>query len=116
MKFAAWYGILVGVLMLVQWGSFLATGQVPELRAAPLRIAFHLAGEGLTAMGLFISGIALLKRKSWAKKVYLVVSGMLIYSVIASPGYFAQQGQWPMVAMFSVLFVLALVSLARVNV
>jgi hypothetical protein len=70
MKFAAWYGILVGVLIIVQWGSFLATGQVPELRAEPLRIAFHLAGEGLMAIGLFISGIALLKRKSWAKRVY----------------------------------------------
>jgi hypothetical protein len=33
---------------------------------------------------------------------------MLTYSVIASPGYFAQQGQWALVAMFAVLLVLAI--------
>ena len=114
MKFAAWYGILVGVLG--QWGMFLATGQVPELRSEPLHIAFHLAGEGLTATGLLVSGIALLKRKNWAKRVYLVAAGMLLYSVIVSPGYFAQQGQWPLVAMFGTLLVLALLSLAEVCV
>jgi len=34
-----------------------------------------------------------------------------VYTVIVSPGYFAQQGQWPLVAMFAVLLILALVSL-----
>lgn len=116
MKFAAWYGILVGILMLVQWGSFLATGQVPELRTEPLRIAFHLTGEGLTAMGLLISGLALLHHKTWASRVFLVASGMLIYSVIVSPGYFAQQGKWVLVAMFGALLVLTLVSLARLEI
>lgn len=115
MKFAAWFGILVGALMLAQWGVFLATGQVPELSTEPLRIAFHLAGEALTALGLLSSGVALLMRKSWAKRIYLVASGMLLYSVIVSPGYFAQQGQWPLVAMFGGLLVLALISLARVD-
>lgn len=45
MKFAAWYSILVGLLMLAQRLFFLLAGQVPELQAEPYRIAFHLVGE-----------------------------------------------------------------------
>ncbi len=37
--------------------------------------------------------------------------GMLFYTVIVSPGYFAQQGVWALVAMFAVLLVLGLVGL-----
>jgi len=33
----------------------------------------------------------------------LVGLGMVMYSEIVSPGYFAQLGQWPVVAMFAVL-------------
>jgi hypothetical protein len=40
---------------------------------------------------------------------------MLLYSVIVSPGYFAQLGQWTMVAMFVVLLILALVSIVKVK-
>ncbi len=114
-KFAGWYGILVGLLMFGQWGFFLATGQVPELRSEPIRLYFHLAAEFCTALGLFIGGLALLNRQRWAETVYLVVAGMLLYSVIVSPGYFAQQGQWALVAMFAILLALAVVSIAVVT-
>jgi len=40
--------------------------------------------------------------------------GMLLYAVINSPGYFAEKRQWPMVGMFAVLLILALVSLGLV--
>lgn len=113
MKFSSWYSIIVGVLMIGQWGFFLAAGQVPELRTEPLRIAFHLAGEFLTAFALLVSGIALLRHLPWGKAVNLTALGMLIYSVIVSPGYFAQQGQWVMVIMFGVLLLLALISVSR---
>ena len=36
-----------------------------------------------------------------------VAGGMVLYSVINSPGYFVQKGQWPMVGMFAILFFLA---------
>lgn len=112
MRFSAIYGIFVGVLMLAQWAFFLGIGQVPELQTEPYRIALHLAAEFGTAIGLIIAGIALLRRAPWAAKAYLVFAGMLIYSVIASPGYFAQQGQWALVSMFAILLVLAFVSIA----
>ncbi len=115
MRFAGWYGIVVGLLMVVQWSFFLATGQVPELQTAPYRIYFHLAGEFATAIGLLVSGLGILARRSWAVPAYLVAAGMLLYSVIVSPGYFAQQQQWALVAMFAVLLVLALGSIAGVT-
>ena len=112
MKIAGWFGIILGILMFAQWGFFLAAGQVPELRTAPLEIAFHLAAEGLTATGLLVSGIALLKGKSWGVTVYFLSVGMMIYSAIVSPGYFAQQSQWGLAAMFGVLLVGAALSIA----
>jgi hypothetical protein len=110
LKFTAWYSITVGVLMLAQWGFFLATGQVPELQAEPYRIAFHLLGEGITAIALTVSGIALLRRTPWAHQTAFASLGMLTYTVLVSPGYFAQLGQWPLVAMFAVLLLLTLLS------
>jgi NADH:ubiquinone oxidoreductase subunit 2 (subunit N) len=110
MRFVAWYSIAVGVLMLGQWSFFLAAGQVPELQTEPFRIGFHLLGEGITAISLIVSGVALLRRASWARDTAFASLGMLTYTVLVSPGYFAQLGQWPLVGMFGVLLVLTLVS------
>jgi hypothetical protein len=103
MKFSAWYGIIVGFVMIAQWIFFLATGSVPELQTEPWRISLHLAAEFITALMLIVSGIATLKSVAWGRKVLLVGLGMVIYSEIVSPGYFAQLGQWALVAMFAVL-------------
>jgi hypothetical protein len=111
MKFTGIYSIIVGVLMLAQWTFFIAAGQVPELKTAPFSIAFHLVAEGCTALSLIISGVGLLNKRTWARTAAFVSLGMLLYTVIVSPGYFAQQGVWPLVGMFMVLLVLALVSL-----
>lgn len=108
MKLPGIYGIFVGLMMLAQWVFFLATGQVPELQTEPWRIAFHLVAEFITAIGLIVSGGMLMKRVAWGARSYLFFSGMLAYTVIASPGYFAQQGQWPLVVMFVVLLALSL--------
>ena len=47
----------------------------------------------------------------WTTSVYLIAMGMLFYTVIVSPGYFAQKGQWGYVVMFGVILILALASL-----
>ncbi len=111
MKFAGWYGIIVGLCMFAQWGFFLAAGQVLEVQTEPIRLAFHLAAEFATAAMLIIGGVALLQRRSWGATLYLIAVGMVLYSMIVSPGYFAQQGQWIFVGMFAVLLVLALGSI-----
>lgn len=115
MKFSAIFSLSVGTLMLAQWIFFLSTGQVPEFQTEPARIALHLAAEACTALGLLASGMGILLSRTWAARANLIFTGMLAYSVIASPGYFAQQGQWGLVAMFSALLLLSIVSIVRVS-
>jgi hypothetical protein len=103
MKFSSWYGIVVGFGMIAQWMFSIVSVGVPEFRTEPWRIAFHLAAEFSTALMLIISGIATLKSTTWGKTALLVGLGMVIYSEIVSPGYFAQRGQWALVAMFVIL-------------
>ena len=112
MRFVAWYSIVVGVLMIGQWTFFLVAGLVPELQTEPWRIAFHLLGEGVTAIALIVSGVALLRRTMWAREAAFAALGMLTYTLLVSPGYFAQAGEWPLVAMFGVLLILTVVSYA----
>jgi hypothetical protein len=103
MRFPAWYGISVGLLMILQWAMTIAAGAVPEFESAPWEIAFHLAAEFTTALLLLTGGAAALKSISWGKPILLAGLGMVMYSEIASPGYYAQLGQWGFVAMFAVL-------------
>jgi hypothetical protein len=120
MTFAAVYAIVIGVAMIGQWTVTIVRGQVPTPEEDPVAgrglwdMLFHWAAEFLTAIGLLIGGLALLMNWSWALPLYLVATGMLLYSLINSPGYFAQLRQWPMVAVFGVMFVLALASLILV--
>src|SRR5512141_2434539 len=112
MKYTAWCFLLIGLLMFGQWGFSFAAGAVPEVTTEPVRLAFHVAAEAVTAVCLIVGGIALLLRKRWAPKFGLIAAGLLAYTVIVSPGYFAQQGQWPLVVMFGVLLALDILSLA----
>ena len=111
MKFPAWYGISVGALIVLQWIFFLATGSVPELVNARWEIGLHISAEMLLASALLTGGIATLKSVQWGEKVLLFALGMAIYSEINSPGYFAQLGQWSLVAMFAVLLFCAVWSM-----
>ena len=103
MRFPAWYGILVGLLMIGQWTFTILSGAVSEFQTAPWEIAFHLMAEVTTALLLLTGGIATLGSTTWGSQILLAGLGMIIYSEIASPGYYAQLGQWAFVAMFAVL-------------
>jgi len=92
--------------MIGQWSVSLIRKQVPELKTEPYRIWFHLAGEFVTAAMLIIASAALLTEQSWAIDNYLIAFGMLAYTVIVNPGYFAQRGQWSMVALFGLILIL----------
>ena len=105
------FGIVCGIAMFAQWAMFILTGQVPELQTAPFEIAFHLMAEGITALGLIISSVLLLSKKTNAKFLYTVFSGMLLYSLIASSGYFAELGQWGFVVMFIGLLLITMLCL-----
>jgi len=113
-KFSAWYGISVGTLIILQWIFFSATGSVPEFQTTPWAIGFHMTAELFLALALLISGIATLRLKPWGEKALLVALGMAIYSEINSPGYFAQLGQWALVAMFALLLFGAVVAVIMI--
>lgn len=114
MRFAGAFGIAVGVLILAQWVFFLATAQVPELESAPFEIISQLTAEFMTATVIITSAIGVLKERPWARRAYLLASGMVIYSVVNNAGYFIQLGEWPLVFMFAVLLLLAVVSISKV--
>jgi len=113
MKFSAWYGIVVGFGMITEWTFFILSGSVPEFQTEPWRIALHLAAELTAALVLIVSGIGTLKSTAWGRKTLLVGLGMVIYSEIVSPGYFAQLGQWAFVIMFAVLLFGATVAVMK---
>jgi hypothetical protein len=114
MKFAAIFAIIVGIGMIAQWTMSYLSKQIPELKTEPIRIGFHLAAEGVTALCLIISGIGLLLGAGWGLSLFLIAAGMLFYTAIVSPGYFAQQGQWGWLVMFSIILMLAVVSVVLV--
>ena len=114
MKFAGIFAILVGAGMILQWSMSFLGRKIPELKTEPIRIGFHLAGEMATAICLILSGSALLSGIVWGKNLFLVSTGMLFYTSIVSPGYFAQKGQWMWLTMFMVILILGIVSLILV--
>ncbi len=103
---AAAFAIIVGAMMFAQWAFFIAAGEVPELETEPIRISFHLAAEFLTATALVVAGLGLVKGESWSFPVLMLALGMLSYTIIVSPGYFAQDGEYLFVAMFVALWIL----------
>jgi len=111
MTFPAIFALIIGLGMIVQWIlSFSAEG-IPELETEPIRIWFHIVGEIITALVLILSGAGLLAGWPWAAPLFLVASGMLIYTAIVSPGYFAQQGKSIWVLFFSIVLLLTVISI-----
>lgn len=117
MLFASIFAIVIGVMMIAQWTITIAKKRVPSLEddatagRGLIEMRFHWAAEFLTVALLLAGGIGLLSDSTWATNIYLLSIGMLIYTVINSPGYFAQQRKWPMVGMFATTFALAIVSI-----
>lgn len=111
MLLSALFGFVVGLAMIGQWTHLYLTNHIPELKDEPIRIRFHMAAELVTALGLMISGIGLLLGLGWSKNLYLISLGMLFYTAIVSPGYFAQNGDWKWLGMFAAIIAAGLVSL-----
>jgi hypothetical protein len=114
MTFASIFAIVVGLGMIIQWTMSYLSKQIPELETEPIRIGFHIAAEMVTALMLIVGGIGLLTQRQWASTLYPIAMGMLLYTAIVSPGYFAQRGKWIWILIFGLLIVLAIVSVLLV--
>ncbi|MCB9423309.1 MAG: hypothetical protein H6667_26175 [Ardenticatenaceae bacterium] len=114
MILASIFGLLIGLGMIGQWMASYRSGQILELKSEPIRIGFHLAAEMVTAVTLIISSLGLIFQQTWANSLFLIAAGMLFYTAIVSPGYFAQKGQWIWLVIFAVVIILGLVSVSFV--
>lgn len=105
------YSLVVGIGMLCMWLFFIAAGSVGEFETKPAEITFHLIAEFGTALMLIIAAILSLGRRPVGKPLILAALGMLLYTVIVSPGYYVQRGEMPFAIMFFVLAVLTAVAI-----
>ncbi len=111
-QLAAIYSMFIGVCMLGMWAVFVSMGQVPELVTSPIQVSLHIIGEAATAVALLIGGYGVWARKKWGLQAYMLSMGMLLYTLIVSPGYYAQSGNLAMVGMFAVFFIIAVFFIA----
>ena len=103
MRLVAWFQIIVGASIAALWVVLLAAGQVPELDAGMRGIWFHLVAELALAGLLLGAGLSLLRRRSRGRVLTSLALGALGYSAINSPGWYADRGEWGVVAMFAVI-------------
>ncbi|MBN1859418.1 hypothetical protein JW848_09465 [Candidatus Bipolaricaulota bacterium] len=116
MAFPAVYALTIGLLMAVQWARTLVANAVPDQGEAfsgrgSLEMAFHWAAEAITAALLLASGAGLLCEAEWAAWLLPLSLGMLLYTVINSPGFFAQRREWRMVVVFGLILAGAVAAL-----
>ncbi len=111
MRGPAAYAICVGALMCAMWTFFILTGQVPEFSSRPAEIGLHLTAEFGTSLLLLLSGVLTLVRSKYGPSLLVTAFGMLLYTIVVSPGYYIERGQTIYVAMFALLFLLTIVFL-----
>lgn len=102
----AGYSIVVGVLMGVWWAIEIRSGALSRPDRSRAEISLHVSAELLTAALLVVGGVILFV--SGVHDLVFVGLGMLLYTVLASPGYFLARRQTAPVAMFAGLAVLTI--------
>jgi hypothetical protein len=101
---AAIYCLVVGVLMVAWWSLELARGAFKRPDRTRPEIVLHLAAEMVTAALLIAAGLLLIAGGSAG--LAFTALGLLLYTVIASPGYFISRRDKAPVVMFAILTVL----------
>lgn len=108
-KVGAIYSILIGVCMIGMWVMFYFTDGIPEIDTKPIELSMHILAELVTAVLLIIGGFSIFINKQRGIHIYLLSMGMLLYTLIMSPGYFLQKGEYGLAIMFAVFIVLAII-------
>jgi hypothetical protein len=97
--------------MIGMWILFYVTDSIPELKDEPYRISMHILAEIVTGSMLIVSGLGLINKSQWNNYILPFSMGMLIYTLIQSPGYYIQKGEISFVAMFAIIFILTIILL-----
>lgn len=99
------YCVVVAVLMASWWVLEIRHGAMSRPDRSRAEIRLHVTGELLTAAALLLGGLWLIAGQD---DLALVGLGMLLYSVVVSPGYFVARHEVAPVAMFAVLTVMTM--------
>jgi hypothetical protein len=84
-RICAIYAILVGLSMFATWGGFFITGSVMGVKPVATGIGFHIVSELATGFALLAAGAGLIANREWARNVYFLGMGLMIYAVVNSP-------------------------------
>ena len=98
------YSIFIGVAIIGLWIMLILKKEIPELKDEPITIYFHITAEMLMGLLATVSGILLIIDLPWAPLLFLISSGLCMYAVINSAGYYAQRKTWIFVILFAVIF------------
>lgn len=100
------FSLVIGVTMPAFWVTAVLSGGVPELAEGSREIWFHIAAEVLTGVVLIAGGVATWVSGGSAETaaVSCLGLGMLAYTAIVSPGYYADRKNLPMVGMFAAVW------------
>ena len=107
LKISGMFQLVIGAGMIGIWLVLFLSKQIPELQTAPFRIFMHILAEIVTASLLLISGSFILLKKYRHPIFYNLSFGMLIYTLIASQGHYAQQSDWGLVTLFFLMLSIA---------
>jgi hypothetical protein len=110
--FASLYAMVMGLVIMVVWISLYASKGIPELYTIPIETGLHIAADIVTAATLITGSMGLIRKHRWGFKVYLLSTGMLLYTLIMSAGYFSQEGICIIVALFAGLIALTALLIA----
>ncbi|TXT55318.1 MAG: conserved membrane protein of unknown function [Candidatus Thorarchaeota archaeon] len=107
-RIASLYAGFVGLSIIGLWIILMSTNQIPELQTEFYRVITHIFAEIITAVLLLVSSIGLALDRKWGIRLYTFSLGALLYTLIASPGYYIQLGIISMGMLFAVLMVVNL--------
>ncbi len=112
-KIIGFYYLAVGIGIIGLWTMLYVSKQIPELETEPAAIAFHIFIEIAMGVMAIITALSILKRKKSSLTLMLITSGMLMYSVVNSSGYYAETGEYGMIAMFGIIFLFTIAAVRK---
>ena len=99
------YSLIIGIGIIGLWMMLVISKQVPEIKTEPIAIGFHIIIENIMGILSLISGVILFIDLACGSLLFILSSGLVIYAVINSAGYYGQKKQWPFVGMFGVILI-----------
>lgn len=113
MSFAAIFSIIAGVLVIFQWRENLNRRAIQDpnkgYKVRWVLTSLHSARLPNLPPPLclfWLAQVCCLSRAGGS--IYLLATGMFIYSAVNSPGYFVQQKNWAVVAVYAIALELAI--------